>query len=302
MWQVPHHPAAPLYLIRTNSVGARSVREPGAETPAARVMVLGCSLATGDGVSNQDRFSEHLERELPGVEAHNYALSGSAHDQQMLIHREFHDRVKPDVLVLAGSIGCIGRNLLHARLHRDTMTGGSILVPKPYFTLEHDALVEHHIPVPKPSPQAHADARFDVARAAPRFGGARRIVRTLLRRNVSAHLHPAYDDASKEVYRLGFALLASTIRESRARLKLLAPLPDFAYATRRDATNHHAFYASLAAQTGATFVDVATFFAGLSDAQARTCFFQHDGHYTPEGHAVIARGLAGVLRRHGLVR
>ena len=304
VWQVPTHPSAPIHLIATNSVGARCTREPreSRDPASARVLIVGCSSAAGDGVSNRDRFSERLEAALPGVEAHNYALSGSGYDQQLLVHREFEALIQPDVLLVSPSLACIGRNLLSERLHRDAMTGGSIRVPKPYFTLDdRGELMLHHVPVPKPSLQPVADPRF-----APRpmtFGSRmRRLIRSAVGRPGPGYLMSVYDDDGAIGYRLGQALLRRLLDESSARLKLLAPMPDLAYATHRDATNHHAFFQEVASASGAEFVDVAAFFRPLSEANARACFFPHDGHYTHDGHDVIARGLADVLRSRGIGR
>ena len=304
VWQVPTDPAAPIHLVATNSVGARCTREPRGprDTSSARVLVIGCSSAAGDGVSNRDRFSDILEQVLPGVEAHNYALSGSGHDQQLLVHREFANVIRPDVLLVCPSLACIGRNLLSERLHRDAMTGGSIRVPKPYFTLDdRGELVLHHVPVPKPALRPVADPRF-----APRpatFGSrVRRLIRAAVGRSGPGYRMTIYDDEHALGYRLAQSLLRQVINESQAPLKLLAPLPDLAYATHQDATNHHAFFRTIASEAGAEFVDVAAFFRPLSDEDARACFFPHDGHYTHAGHDLIARRLADVLTSRGVGR
>lgn len=302
VWQVPTHPSAPIHLVATNSLGARCTREPREprDPSTVRVLIVGCSSAAGDGVSNRDRFSDILEQTMPGIEAHNYALSGSGHDQQLLVHREFAGVIRPDVLLLCPSLACIGRNLLTERLHRDAMTGGSIRVPKPYFTLDdRHELVLHHVPVPKPVLRPVIDPRF-APRPVTLGTRVRRLIRTAVGRPAPGYRMTIYDDDSSLAYRLGHTLLRQVLKESQAPLKLLAPLPDLAYATHHDATNHHAFFRSIASDVGAEFIDVAAFFRPQSDADAHACFFPHDGHYTHAGHDVIARGLAGVLRSRGV--
>ena len=91
---------APIHLMETNSVGARCRHEIGPTGEAVKILFIGCSSAAGDNVSNLDRFSDVLEELIPRVVSHNYALSGSGHDQQLLIHREFASLIDPDVLVL----------------------------------------------------------------------------------------------------------------------------------------------------------------------------------------------------------
>jgi hypothetical protein len=260
------------------------------------VLFIGCSLGAGDGVSNQDRFSEILEQILPGIESHNYSLSGSGNDQQLLVHREFASIVKPDVLVICSSAGSIGRTLLTKRLHRDALTGGSILVPKPYFTLAADgALVQHQVPVPKPSLQTQDDPRFRAQRLST-MGRIKRAVAAAIGRQAPQPASDVYDNPSDPAYRLGHALLTCLLSESRAPVKLVAPLPDIAIAARSDATNHHRFFQTLAETTGARFVDLAVYFRRLSPDRRGACFFRHDGHYTRTGHEIIARALADQLR------
>ena len=301
LWQIPQHEWASLYLLATNSVGARCSREPDADSDARgiKVLFIGASLVAGDNVSNRDRFTDVLEQLLPRAESHNYALSGSGHDQQLLIHREFAPLVDPDVLVLCPAINCIGRNLLADRLHYDPVTGGSIRVPRPYFTLDTDgSLVPHNVPVPKPAFKAMPDPRFAATRPTLQRR-AKDAIKSMVLRQEPPYLYDLYDDPQGIGYRLGQALLGQILRESTASLKVLAPLPDLNYVTRPDATNHHSFFLSLAKAGGAQFVDVAGFFRGLSEREKQQGFFPHDGHYTRTGHELIANGLAATLRTLG---
>ena len=301
LWQLPQHERAPLYLISTNSLGARCYREPetNIDGRGIKILFIGDSLAVGDNVSNRERFTDVLEQLLPGAESHNYGLSGSGHDQQLLIHREFSPLIDPDVLVLCPAIGCIGRNLLTDRLHYDPMTGGAIRVPRPYFTLDTDgSLVSHNVPVPKPALKTFPDPRFEATR--PNW--QRRIkdaIKSMILRQEPPYLYHIYDDPQATGYRLGQALLREILRESAASLKVLAPLPDFSYVTRPDAINHHSFFSSVAEAGGAHFIDVSRFFQQLSEREKKQGFFPHDAHYTRSGHEVIATGLAATLRALG---
>ena len=232
------------------------------------------------------------------MESHNYALSGCGHDQQLLIHREFAPLIDPDVLVLCPAINVIGRNLLADRLHYDPVTGGSVRVPKPYFTLDSDgSLVRPNVPVPKPAFKVHPDPRFEGTRTTLQRR-AKDAIKSMVFHQEPAYLYELYDNPQGVGYRLGQALLREILIESSAALKVLAPLPDLNYVTRVDATNHHPFFSSLAEVADAKFVDVAAFFQCSSETRKRQSFFPLDGHYTRAGHKVIARGLADVLRTH----
>lgn len=297
LWQISQHDFGALHLIATNSVGARCTREPAARTPGAvRVLFIGDSLTAGDLVSNRERFTEVLEEMIPGVESHNYALPGSAHDQQLLIHRAFAPIIDPDVLVLCPAISVLGRNLLTNRLHYDAASGGAIRVPRPYFTLDgNGALVSHNLPVPKPSLRIVSDPRFPMAKAT--IGRrVKELIKSKILKQQPPYLFRLYDDPQGAAYRLGHALLTTILRESRARVKLLAAQPDQNYVTRADATNHRTFFASVAESAGVPWIDVAEFFKGLPAEDIQRSFFPHDRHYTRAGHRVIARGFADVLR------
>ena len=64
------------YLVRTNSTGFRSEREFTQErVPGTfRALLFGDSQTAGDGMANSLRYSELLEKAVPGLEIYNYAL------------------------------------------------------------------------------------------------------------------------------------------------------------------------------------------------------------------------------------
>src|SRR5262245_32188993 len=77
--RVPHETGG--YLVRTNSLGFRDHRNPTVSTNGQRrVFIFGDSFTAGDGVSNGKRFSDELERFLPGVEFYNFGLPGTGTD------------------------------------------------------------------------------------------------------------------------------------------------------------------------------------------------------------------------------
>jgi hypothetical protein len=289
------------YLLRTNSLGARCDREPDS-SPTARcaALIVGCSFAAGDGVSNDVRFSDRLERLDHGLACHNYALSGSGHDQQLLIHRTFAPALRPDVLIVAPVVGCIVRNLAASKVSYDPFTRQLVARAKPYFTLEEGTLRLHNSPVPHavtavadavPSP----DRRARLRAALPGWMlTAWRAARLEYRRRLERYL-VEYDDPGGGAYRLTHAILRHLLDESSAAHKLLVPLPGREYVTTARRPNYLPLYRDVAAATGAVCVDVLPSFRSSPRAERARFFLPYDGHYSPEGHRVVAETLARAL-------
>ncbi len=90
------------YRIDVNSLGFRD-REIDLEKPdgVRRVLVLGDSFAFGVGLKNEDRFSDMLQRMLPGdVQVINCGVPGWGTDQEMLFYEKSLRRLKPDLILL----------------------------------------------------------------------------------------------------------------------------------------------------------------------------------------------------------
>src|SRR5207244_483904 len=83
-------PGGGTYKLRTNQAGQRAQREFTRDKPEGkkRLLVCGDSFAAGQYVSNEDRFTELLERRLPDWEIINVGLEGTGTDQQLLIYQE----------------------------------------------------------------------------------------------------------------------------------------------------------------------------------------------------------------------
>ena len=68
------------------------------DTGTFRVLLFGDSQSAGEGMVNAHRYSDLLERAVPGLEVHNYAVSGTGTDQQYLTYLE-HRSVQHDLVV-----------------------------------------------------------------------------------------------------------------------------------------------------------------------------------------------------------
>ena len=105
-----------------------------------RLLFLGDSFTWGYGVGDHDRFTDLLERHLPGWEVFNEGVSGYGTDQELLVLEQTVDDVAPD---LVGLIFC-GNDT------EDNSTNNRYEgYFKPYFVEEDGALQLRGVPVPK---------------------------------------------------------------------------------------------------------------------------------------------------------
>lgn len=292
------------YTFVTNSAGARTRREPASRDDGrSRVLFIGCSMTAGDSVGNRHRFTDLLEQELGWIACHNYALSGSGNDQQHLVHERFAPIVDPDVLVLSPATACADRNLVGHKVTYDPLTDSLVRRPKPYFVLEDGTLALRNVPVPRrnPEPQPAEDGggrgspsdgrswRERVARALGALASALRAKTTLQ--------HPAYAIPGHPAHELTRRILVATLRASRARRKILMPVPTHVAALDPAAGQYQAFFGAVAEEGGAEHLEPIDRYATFSRSKRRLLYFSHDGHLTEYGHEQIARLLADRLGR-----
>jgi hypothetical protein len=99
-----------------------------------RVVVLGDSIAFGTRVRDEETFSALLERRRPELEVVNMAVEGYSTDQELLRLQKEGLLYKPDLVVLSV---CVAND------PRGNADPGIYDTPKPWFTLDGDALVLH---------------------------------------------------------------------------------------------------------------------------------------------------------------
>ncbi len=110
-------PSGGRYTIRINSAGIRSDREYSPAKPRGtfRILVFGDSMSAGQFISNENRFSELLERKIPNSEVLNFSLEGSGTDQQLLLFEHFGKQYEFDLVMLFPFVQNIYRNMVDAR-------------------------------------------------------------------------------------------------------------------------------------------------------------------------------------------
>ena len=136
------------YFFRTNSEGFRSDINFKKKKEKLRILFFGDSNTAGDGVSNENRFSEKLGNYL-NAEIFNYAVSGTGTDQQLLIAQKYAKEVDADLIFFGVLVENIERNKVEFRETISSFSKKINLTSKPYFKIKNDDLVLENCPVRK---------------------------------------------------------------------------------------------------------------------------------------------------------
>lgn len=300
-------PAGGSYHFKVNSQGIRSDREYFFEKPGSfrRIIVCGDSMAAGQFLSNSERFSELLERRVPGLEIINLALEGSGTDQQVLLYEYMGLQYEHDIVLLMPFLQNVRRNMVEAREAIDPKTGETVFRPKPRFELVDGKLVLRNVPVPR---EVFArDMRKKGATDAPRSW------QTTLKAAISAlpgstlfkralysvmpwEPFPEYRDASSREWRLMSALILRLAELAKGRPVIVAPTFYSNYVRFRMARNYWDRYKALSTAGAIRVIDLLPHFRRLGTAAVR-CFQEpYDMHFSAFGNLVLADALEQELR------
>ena len=264
-------------------------------------------MSAGQFVTNADRFSELLERRVPGLEVINLSLEGSGTDQQVLLYEHVGLRFEHDLVILLPFLQNIRRNMVEARDAQDPRTGRLILRPKPRFELSDGNLVLRNVPVPLEISAAELQTRggTDVpksrgqrwkTRIASLPGAAR--WRTMIHAFVTWEPFPEYRDAESPEWRLMVALIRRLKGLAGERPLIVAPTFYANYVRFRMGRSYWTRYSSLASEPGIYPIDLLPYFRQGSVADGVRCFLEpYDMHFSAYGHQVLADAFEQELSR-----
>lgn len=138
----------------SNSDGFRCSREYGSGGGEERLLVVGDSFVFGMGVAADDRFTEVLERELPGWRVDNLGMTGWGIDLMVRGLETFGPKAKPKAVVLSVYTDDFRRVL-------PLYTGAGFLIPK--YELVDDELVSVPYEIPSGWRRLHvAQAAYEI--------------------------------------------------------------------------------------------------------------------------------------------
>jgi carbamoyltransferase len=312
------------YLVRANAAGFRSEREFVRERKPGtyRALLFGDSQSAGDGVNNVQRYTDLLEKALPDFELYNYSISGTGPDQQFLAYQE-HSAVERDLLIIALYVENIRRVNSRFIKSRDA-SGEAYIRAKPYYLIENDELVLHHVPVPKTAwteetlppeflPHCYLSQAVPVTAVTKHLSGGvqamlkkvlpeglRRAVKTAAMRTEKFRPVPEFDSADDQGWLLLRGILEAWIRASRTPV-LVVPIPHYFFlSSPRDARGYQARFGELADATQCHLYDPLPDLLKLSAEDRGNLWSDSSGHPSSRGHQILADLLAPVLQ--GLMR
>ncbi|MCC7193639.1 MAG: SGNH/GDSL hydrolase family protein [Phycisphaeraceae bacterium] len=290
------------YTIRINAQGIRSDREYTPQKPPGifRVVVCGDSFAAGQYVSNNQRFSELLERRIPNLEVINIALEGTGTDQQLLLFEEFARSYEFDLVLLFPFLQNISRNLADSRTAYDPKTHQEILRPKPRFELVNGKLELRNVPVTdQPILLSTADER--TLRNSDRNQSLQARIKAFLQKSAAgrslkrfANLFfdvepfPEYRNSSTPAWQLMAAIIRRFKESAGDKPLVIVPVFYSRYLRQRTATNYLDRFRSLTQIPGIHVIDMLPYFRRLGEDGWRAFLDPYDCHYSPQGNLVVA--------------
>jgi carbamoyltransferase len=309
------------YLVRANAAGFRSDREFVQERKPGtfRALIFGDSQTAGDGVINSQRYTDLLEKALPDFELYNYALSGTGPDQQFLAYQE-NAAVEHDLLIIALYVENIRRVNTRVVKSRDA-SGEEYFRAKPYYQIENNELVLHHVPVPKQpwteqtlpaeflpycnpphviQPSAMAkhfsrDVMAMLSRVVP-MEGLRRAVKTAAMRFQKFRPIPDFDTPDNPAWLLLRRILEAWIQASRTSV-LIVPIPHYFFlASSSDPSAYQARFRELADATKCHLYDPLPDLLKLSADERGALWSDSSGHISIRGHEILENLLSPVLQ------
>ncbi len=314
------------YFVTTNSLGFRSdVEFENIKGKRPRILFFGDSNTGGDGVCNSDRYSDIIGGMLD-CEVYNYGLSGSGTDQQLLLMERVAQNVEADLIVLGVTIHNIERNKISHRESIERSSGKTILVPKPYFTIENEELVLNHIPVPKIRPYTDQDISgnleeglndvknhsnlVDIYNKFPQiknilspFSGLKSSIKNTLKKSMKYQPYPDYDDETSTGFKLLDLIVKRFIKAASPIPVLIIPIPMRIYIHGLASATHQSFFDKIAdSNDDAHSIDITTALSELVKDQTDIQLFLKDGHYSPVGHDNIARLIVDKIKSKNLIR
>ena len=293
------------YLIKVNESGFRCDHEftPQRKSGFRRALLFGDSFTAGDGVANQQRYGDELERLNPNLEVYNFGLPGTGTDQQYLAYQEFGRDIEHDVLLLGVTVENISRVGSRFRPYINEH-GETVIYAKPYYVLTGNGLELKNVPVakqPLDKSELNGDDANHVDWGLP-FANLRKLARTLGIRDLAQKVTnfqpvPDYRTADNPKWLVMRAIVEQWIRQSRVPV-IVMPIPLFPFVEgTSDPTAYQTRFRELAAATGCILHDPLADLQSYSAGERRRFRFKKDVHLTPAGHVALAASLAPIVQR-----
>ena len=293
------------YLLQTNSSGFRCKHDflLHKKKNVNRILLFGDSFTAGDGVSDNKRYSEILEREINDLEVFNYGLSGSGTDQQYLAHQTFAKEIDHDILVIAVLVENIRRVASYYRYYENDQ-GKKLVFAKPFYELVNNELILRQCP-PAKEPIEENDLPNSEKKKIDTGGRLKLLrklavkagIKDLAQKIIKYQPIPEYNSATNPVWLIMEKILENWIIQHKKPV-ILMPIPLYQHVEETcDASAYQDRFQELSESTGCILHDPLIDLLKYTPEKRRKFRFERDIHLTPEGHEAIAASLAPVVKK-----
>jgi len=298
-------------LYTTNAEGFRSDADFKAQTRCRRYAVVGDSFTFGIGVNDDETFINVLNRKSQSSNCYlNFGVPGFSTDQEALLIQQQVFAYAPDVILL---VVYLGNDLFDNTLPFPLQANHAkpYFEFKPGFGIESGQLIRRNIPVPlkkKSKKQMRQDLTAFVLGDIRQFSrfGMHYLTRSQLLRALGWEFFPQrdfqthFDDRFKYPLELFRALLDNirkvcVLHDTQLRLILM---PGRSYILRPKSPSAQAQeylrreIASARVALKIDIIDLAMELRNRSHNNKEKWFHPNEGHFTPQGHLIIAELLA----------
>ncbi|MGZ4846660.1 MAG: hypothetical protein ACXV5N_10810 [Halobacteriota archaeon] len=312
----PTHP----YFIKTNNQGFRSnfpfEKERHGEK---RIIFLGDSFTAGDGVANEDRFSDLVMTSIGNLECYNFGLTASGTDQQVVIYERIARQFDHDIIFLGFSLHDITRlgPELTWRAHR--VRQEYLVLPKPYFYEDGGELLLGNIPVPhhrmlKSLSNNNASAIIRLAKRLYRLSGrssgdlgwrareSQNYLGELLLSYITLNNYGRYYKEGNENWRLMEKIIRRLIALSEDKPVILCPIPEVRALAGAFQNNYQVLFEHLQNEfDNVTFLDLVDYVKDYSRRDRHDMMSMSTDHFTKRGNFIAANTIKECLINNGLV-
>ena len=283
------------YFLESDHLGFRnSKNKPKGKF---KLLVLGDSYTAGDGVCNEDRFTDLLAKQFD-LEVINLAVNGYGVDQQVLVYETYKDQIDHDAVLFIPHLDDFFRNMKSAREGKNR-SGESIEIPKPYFELVNGELALRNQPVPRERNVTQSSQAANGTAVDSSLNSLKNKTKHLVNRLAGKQLvgnvsYPELNDINSKEWALGKALIAKLVELTGDKPLVMAVFPDNYVLSQNEPQYYHQAFKSFESDRVSYLNLQEGLYTGFKSTQT-DFFLPLCGHYTPYAHTTVANVLSESL-------
>ncbi len=312
----PTHP----YFIRTNSQGFRSNFDFDKKCRGKRrIVFLGDSFTAGDGVANEERFSDLVMNSIGDLECYNFALTASGTDQQVVIYERIAQQFDHDMVFLGFSLHDITRLGPELTWRANRVRREFVVLPKPYFCEEDGELILRNVPAPRHRilrdlGNNRSTGAINLAERLYRFSGHSPgdlgrwirgsqsfLTELLLSYRIFGDYGRYYNETDKK-WRLMERIIKRLISGAEGKTVIVCPIPEVRALSSVFKGRYELLFKRL--QDGCEnviFLDIANYVKDYSRRNRHAMMSMSTDHFTKYGNFIVSTAIREFLVNNGFV-